>query len=104
MGAYIPTALVHTYLRVFMIDQGLALCVYSRGVHVITVVSLCVCLCVCYQSTDFLRCLYNKRNIPARFRPISKGFQLRDGIRSRVTASFVHFIRLGFTVPSTTYA
>ena len=40
----------------------------------VTVVSLSIC----YQSTDFLRSLYNKVNIPDDFTLISKGFQLWD--------------------------
>ena len=44
----------------------------------VMVVCLSVCLSVCYQSTDFLRSLYNKVNIPDDFTLISKGFQLWD--------------------------
>ena len=57
-----------------------------------------VCLSVCYRSTTCLRILYNKMNIPGDFTLISKGFQLRDSLksfRSRVTASIVHFSMLG---------
>ena len=40
--------------------------------------SLFVCLSVCYQSTDCIRHLHNKMNVPANFAPNSKGFQLTD--------------------------
>ena len=56
-----------------------------------------VCLCVCYQSIDFLRGLYNKVDIPDDFTLISKGFQLRNFSKMlsfRVTASIVHFSAL----------
>ena len=40
--------------------------------------SLFVCLSVCYQSTDCLRGLHNKMNIPAGFTLNVEDFQLRD--------------------------
>ena len=50
--------------------------------------SLFVCLSVCSQSTDFLRGLYNKINIPDDFTLISKGFQLRDFSKRLLVKSF----------------
>ena len=45
-----------------------------------------------YQSTDFLRLLYKKMNIPVDFTPISKGFKHRDSLRSfRLKVSFICF-------------
>ena len=41
-------------------------------------VCLFVCLFLCYQSTDCLRGLYNKMNIPAGFTLNVEDFQLRD--------------------------
>ena len=40
--------------------------------------SLFVCLFICYQSTDCLRGLHNKMNIPASFTLKVEDFQLRD--------------------------
>ena len=62
----------------------------------VTVVCLSVYVSVCYQSTDCLRGLHNKMNIPADF-TLNEDFQLRDFFKrflSRLTASFVHFSML----------
>ena len=41
----------------------------------VTVVSLSVCLTVCYHSSTGVRCVCNKLNSPARSLLHSKGFQ-----------------------------
>ena len=67
----------------------------------VTVLSLSVCLSVCYQSPGFFSRLYDKLDIPACSSLVFLGFQLTDFDKTVLFGFFSAFH--GYLVVSSTY-